>query len=235
MSWTSSRGCAATPRACEVRVPLPAGRAGEVRVTLDPLTHPLAEGRWDCYLVPRGATRGRRRLVCEVAERARRVGRAPLTAPDGETASALPYATADGFLAVRAWRRAAHAEVTRITVGAEATTVRAALPVPGTARSSCRSRARASPVTSASPRARTARASSSRSRTLRPGVSGHTRWDLYLRVPAHDVPVTLGRIGGDVIDRNKTDILPAARHGDETEARVMFTGAHNLAFEVRRP
>ncbi|NED93078.1 glycosyltransferase, partial [Streptomyces sp. SID11233] len=38
------------------------------------------------------------------------------------------------------------------------------------------------------------------------------------------------------IDRNKTDILPASHCDDDTaEARVFFTGAHNLAFEVRTP
>ncbi|WP_431038478.1 glycosyltransferase [Streptomyces sp. P6-2-1] len=223
------------PKGREVRVPLPSpgARGAETRVTLDPLTHPLAEGRWDCYVVPRGATRGRRRLVCEVAERARRVGRAPLTAPDGETVSALPYATADGFLAVRTWRRPAHAEVTRITVGAESTTVYAALPVP----------AQGAVVVAVS------RQGESGDFTVpvtpdgtglvftlprtRPAAAPHCRWDLYLRVPSHDVPVTLGRIGGDIIDRNKTDLLPASRIDDATEARVLFTGAHNLAFEVR--
>ncbi|MFD4755613.1 glycosyltransferase [Streptomyces sp. NPDC058426] len=222
------------PKGREVRVPLPAGRASEVRVTLDPLTHPLAEGRWDCYVVPRGATRGRKRLVCEVAERARRVGRAPLTAPDGETVSALPYATVDGFLAVRAWRRPAHAEVTRIAVGAEGTTVRAALSVPATGAVVVAVSRQGESGDFSLPVTPDGAGLVFTLPHARPVAAPHSRWDLYLRVPAHEVPVALGRIGGDIIDRNKTDLVPATRR-DGTEARVFFTGAHNLAFEVRTP
>jgi glycosyltransferase involved in cell wall biosynthesis len=223
------------PKGREVRVPLPspAARGEEVRVTLDPLTNPLAEGRWDCYVVPRGTSRGRKRLVCGVAERARRVGRAPLKAADGDTVSALPYATTDGFLAVRAWRRPAHAEVTRIEVGAEGTTVRAALSVPpvgavvvGVSREGASGDFSVPAIPDGEGLAFTLP-------HTRHAPAPHARWDLYLRLPAHEVPITLGRVGGDLVDRDKTDLIPAARVDDTTRARVFFTGAHNLAFELR--
>ncbi|MFI9769695.1 transferase [Streptomyces sp. NPDC052415] len=86
---------------------------GTWRAVLEPRPA-LAEGRWDVYLLPEpGAPRQRLRPGLRDVR----------ALVDGHTrdrpspvAVRVPYTTKDGYLAVRAWLRTAHAEVERMAV-----------------------------------------------------------------------------------------------------------------------
>ncbi|OII62087.1 hypothetical protein [Streptomyces sp. CC77] len=91
----------------ETRLPLTPADAGRFRAVL-PSTVELAEGRWDAYIGRRSVEPGIRdvrALVEQVHE------------PDAPVASRIPYPTADGRLAVRAWLRDPHAEAGDVTFG----------------------------------------------------------------------------------------------------------------------
>lgn len=101
----------------------PAGD-GRRRAVLEPQPA-LAEGRWDAYLLqePEGEQQRLRPGLRDLR-----------TLVDGHArdwlspvAVRIPYVTKDGYLAVRAWLRTAHAEVGGITVGDRSMTVRARL------------------------------------------------------------------------------------------------------------
>ncbi|WP_329075558.1 glycosyltransferase family 4 protein [Streptomyces niveus] len=79
---------------------------------------PLAEGHWDVHL--RHGTEGRsRRVHAGRVETSRLVGLA-LPHPSGAGwASTVPYATADGHLALRTWNRPGHAELATVTATPE--------------------------------------------------------------------------------------------------------------------
>ncbi|MFJ7629208.1 hypothetical protein ACIQZN_22210 [Streptomyces sp. NPDC097595] len=85
----------------------------------------LDEGRWDAYVVT-GPDEERVPLLPGLRDLRGLVsgGDAVRGAP---LAVRIPYATKDGRLAIRAWRRATHAESGRITVGSDAMTVSARL------------------------------------------------------------------------------------------------------------
>ncbi|MFJ9035438.1 glycosyltransferase [Streptomyces sp. NPDC102406] len=227
------------PKGREIRIPVPdvatAPDLGAITVTLTPDDHVLAEGRWDCYVARRGTDR-RVRLVCGLAERARRVGAAPRTGPDG-VAAALPYATVDGFLALRAWHRPAHAEVSRVEIDEERATIGAVLLGARTTLDGARvvavsrtgeNRDFSVPVT---------RLGGDAFEFTLPYVEAARRrdterdhWDLRLhRATPDPAPVPLGRIGGDIVDRNKTDLFP--ERGDQG-VRVYVTAANDLALSA---
>jgi hypothetical protein len=191
---------------------------------------PLPEGRWDCYVVPRGGTRGRRRLRAELVEQA-----ALLTLPvvvDARGVSAwIPYTTSDGFLAVRSWLRPAHAEVERVHVGDAAVTVTALLL--GRAEPGAWEAARVVAV----PRDGRAgglelpvrplgggrfRCAVPAGDVLARSVGGQDVWDLVLACEPGADPVPLGRIAGDGVSRRKTDVFPEGR------LRPCFTTRHTL-------
>ncbi|MFH8796138.1 glycosyltransferase [Streptomyces sp. NPDC017941] len=248
------------PKGRHIRVPVSAAASGahDIRLTLDPTEHELAEGRWDCYVVAEGATEKRARLVCVTAERARSVGRAPALV-DGEVSAWLPYTTADGFLALRVWQRTAHAEVTDMAVGADHATVTARLfaaDVPeSTDAATVIAVSRAGeaydftlPVTQAAARPAQGAARPAGegwhfsftvpySRALALRNSSHDLWDLRLHLGHTRPPVTIGRIGGDIVDRKKTDVVPAVLlpHGTrgETRAKPFFTVTNDLALSLR--
>nr|WP_202456595.1 MULTISPECIES: glycosyltransferase [unclassified Streptomyces] len=262
------------PKGRHIRVPIPS--ATPPRITLDPAEHELPEGRWDCYVTAHGtsgtsgtaataATAGtagtaakKTRLVCALAERARSVGSAPALI-DGTVTAALPYTTADGFLALRTWQRPAHAEVTSITIGDAHATVTARLFAPGLPRpldnASVIAVSRegdtydftvpADPAPSLDDALTTAPTDEPSnftftlpySRALARRSSAHDVWDLRLYVGHAGPPVTIGRIGGDIIDRKKTDVAPAVHlsHGTrgETRAKPFFTVTNDLALSLR--
>ncbi|MEU6390780.1 glycosyltransferase family 4 protein [Streptomyces sp. NPDC046939] len=227
------------PKGREIRVPLPdaAAQGPDGRaVTLSPAEHVLATGRWDCYVARRG-TNKRQRLICGLAERAARVGAAPHTGPDGVSAW-QPYPTVDGFLALRTWHRAAHAEVERVEIGEESATFRAVLLGDGAGLDGAR-------VVAVS------RAGDGQdfSVPVTPGTGGgftftlpyadaagrrraeRDYWDLRLhRATGEPAPVPVGRLGGDIVDRNKTDLFPeGGGHG----VKVYVTMASDFAVCAR--
>ncbi|MFJ8821760.1 glycosyltransferase family 4 protein [Streptomyces sp. NPDC102467] len=227
------------PKGREIRVPLPevatAPDLGAISATVAPGEHSLAEGRWDCYIARRGTNR-RTRLICGLAERARRVGAAPLTGPDGVTAW-LPYPTVDGFLAVRAWQRPVHAEVLRVEIGEEEATFGAVLlgsrDTLAGARVVAVSRTDTSqdfsvPVTQLADGAFEFTLPYTEAAARREATRDH--WDLRLHCATPEpAAVPLGRFGGDIVDRNKTDLFPElGAHG----VRVYVTAANDLALSA---
>ncbi|WP_149549319.1 transferase [Streptomyces marokkonensis] len=102
----------------------PAGSDGEVRAVLEPAP-PLAEGRWDVYLL-RGPDAERERLRPGLRD-VRALVDGGLRDRPSPLAVRVPYATTDGFLAVRAWLRTAHPEASRVDIADGTMTVHARL------------------------------------------------------------------------------------------------------------
>ncbi|MFF5567035.1 transferase [Streptomyces sp. NPDC012623] len=95
------------------------------RAVLEPHP-PLAEGRWDAYVLDGPGGEGTRLRPGLLDLRALQPGRDP-----GRTATPLavrvPYPTRDGFLAVRTWLRTTHGEIDTIRVSGDSMTVRGRL------------------------------------------------------------------------------------------------------------
>ncbi|WP_327190839.1 glycosyltransferase family 4 protein [Streptomyces xinghaiensis] len=264
------------PERREIRVPLPevatALDLSDIGVTLKPGEHALAEGRWDCYVAPRGGgsgdagegsgsggkaagsgagtrTRPRIRLTAGLTEQARLIGRPPVLDAHGVSAW-IPYTTTDGFLALRVWRRPAHAEVTALHIGEAAATVTATvlapdtLPLTGTTVHAASREGDDSdftvpltPTGGPGADAGTFRFDLPYGEALRLRRAEHDVWDLTLRVPGDGPPVPIGRITGDLADRKKTDVYPPLflDHPDRgtTRVRPFFTVDNALALSAR--
>ncbi|WP_156722385.1 glycosyltransferase family 4 protein [Streptomyces apocyni] len=254
------------PHHAEIRVPVAWGEAGagqrtEPHATVERDAHVLAEGRWDCYVAPRGTDK-RRRLVAGLVEQARLVTLPPLVGEDGVSAW-IPYTTTDGFLALRTWLRPAHAEVTRILVGADSVTVSALLlgdaTLPalaqgqGQGQGQGRVEAQAQGATVAAVSRQGAdydfatpvrdlggghfECTLSIGEALARRSVEHDLWDLRLLTTEGAEPIPLGRIGGDIVDRKKTDASPATEREHPqrgtTRAKPFFTAVNNLALSLR--
>ncbi|MFE6776955.1 glycosyltransferase [Streptomyces sp. NPDC057702] len=217
------------------RVPLqpPTTPGGPWTATLDPERVRLTEGRWDLHIV-RGDG-ARRRLSCHYAE-----GRGLLTAqPVTGTPFTwwVPYTTVDGFLALRAWYRDAHAEAQTVHADSAGVTVTcalygAALTESGASAPRVVAKPRTAgetltaPVTVLGPDRFRFTLSYAQVHAARAGKeSVDPVWDVSLQ-PGADGPASLrvGRVLGDVLDRNKTDLYPAV-----DDVRPYFTKANNLA------
>ncbi|MGD6740587.1 glycosyltransferase [Streptomyces sp. BH106] len=235
------------PKGRQVTVPVPdlatAPDIHAVDVTIRPEQYPLAEGRWDCYVVNRRSGR-RHRLSCLLAERVAAVNRTPRVS-HGALVTTLPYATTDGYLAVRAWQRPAHAEVNSVHSTALSTQVAAELLIPGPA----------TDLTDVSVVAVSRHdesldvvvplswSSSTRFSFSVPHDALHQRrrtdrdvWDLRLRCGQLAEPVPIGRIGGDIVDRRRTDRVPACVLTDGAASRSSvgpyFTATNDLALSA---
>ncbi|WP_328876038.1 transferase [Streptomyces sp. NBC_00287] len=199
---------------------------------------PLAEGRWDVYLLPEpGAPR--RRL---------RPGLRDLRAlVDGHTrdwpspvAVRIPYTTKDGYLAVRTWLRTAQAEVEGIDVTDRSMTVKARLH--GAALSAgavVRLRARGS---NGVVRTREPQAASAGRRfcftvdfeeLIAVEATGNRVWDISVQTgPAEGAPVIrVGRLFDDVADRKEIFVYPSATVGG-VAVRPYYTVDNDLSVEV---
>ncbi|WP_086786394.1 glycosyltransferase [Streptomyces caniscabiei] len=228
----------------EVRVPLRQDTPGDARspwtATLDRDGTSLAEGRWDLH-VERGEDGARRRLRAGPVEQ-----RGLLTAepPDrSPVAWWIPYPTKDGYLALRTFHRAAHAEVTALPVGDGSIAVEGVLhgavlgegaTLVGVARGEDVPDFEA-PATRAVGRRATGRPAFHARLTSLPDPVGPDKviWDLFLR-PAPDAePLRLGRLFDDIVDRKDTDKYPAVTMatpgGASPQARFFFTVTNDLA------
>ncbi|AZQ38117.1 transferase [Streptomyces cyaneochromogenes] len=198
----------------------------------------LAEGRWDVYLLAEpGAARqrvrpGLRDLRALVDGQAR-----DWPSP---VAVRVPYTTKDGYLAVRAWLRTAHAEVEGIEVTDRTMTVRARLhgtTLADGAAVRLRLRGGDGVVRTLEPRV----ASDGRafSFTVDYGElavgqgKGSRVWDLSVqsRLDATASPVRLGRLFDDVADRKEIFVHPAAQIG-AVAVRPYYTVDNDLSVEV---
>ncbi|MER5880691.1 glycosyltransferase [Streptomyces sp. NPDC001910] len=240
------------PKGREVRIPIPetedtAVELSSSHVRLDPEIHDLAEGRWDCYVSPRNAPDSRTRLTCHLAEQAPRVGQRPTVARDHIIAW-LPYTTSDGYLALRTWRRPAHAEVISIGVTDDRADITARLLTPSphhlldTTSVVAVSRNGEDhdftlPITGIHPASGHITFSVPYAQALDRRTVDHDLWDLLLKPGHNAAPIPIGRIGGDIVDRKTTDIAPAAHltHTAKglTRAKPFFTVTNDLALSLR--
>ncbi|MDT9695341.1 transferase [Streptomyces sp. P17] len=218
-------------------LPLEAVDDGGRRAVLE-AQPPLAEGRWDVYLLPEpGAPRQRLRP-----------GLRDLRAlVDGHTrdwpspvAVRVPYTTKDGYLAVRTWLRTAQAEVEGIEVTDRSMTVKARLHgATLSAGAVVRLRARGADgvVRTQEPQA----ASSGRGfaftvdfeELIAVDTTGNRVWDISVRTgPAEgSLLVRVSRLFDDVADRKEIFVYPSARVGGVT-VRPYYTVDNDLSVEV---
>ncbi|MGI3199974.1 glycosyltransferase [Streptomyces sp. GLT-R25] len=113
----------------ETRVPLerPADPKSPWTANLSHRRVTLAEGRWDLH-VERTEDGARRRLKAGLVEqRGLLTARPKPSTPGGAFAWWIPYATKDGYLALRTFRRPAHAEATALRTDTGSLTVEGTL------------------------------------------------------------------------------------------------------------
>ncbi|WP_405458730.1 hypothetical protein OG786_16600 [Streptomyces sp. NBC_00101] len=222
--------------------PQPAGTVGgsrwparRRRAVLDP-EPALEEGRWDLYyLSSPGAERirltpGTRDLRALLADRD--PARTPLP-----LAVRVPYATGDGFLAVRTWLRPAHAEAGRVEADAASTTVRVRLfgAEPGEG-SAALLRLRGKPgevretaLTVDGPHD-VSFSFAQRELVSIPG-DGPGIWDVLVRTSATARPIRVARLLDDVADRKKVFVYPPVTLNGLT-ARTYYTLDNEMSVEV---
>ncbi|GGP67323.1 glycosyltransferase family 4 protein [Streptomyces abikoensis] len=191
----------------------------------------LGEGRWDLHVV-RADDRARRRVVAHLPEGRRLLTLEPL--PGSPFTWWIPYSTVDGYLALRAWHRDGHAEARALRTTEEALTVEGTLygaeftdgkPAPalvGTPRGEAASEVTAE-IEILNGAAFRATLPYDRLRAARTGEESAT-WDLALRLAPDAAPIRIGRLVGDIVDRNKTDIHPTV-----AGMRPYFTVTSDLA------
>ncbi|MFD6153290.1 glycosyltransferase [Streptomyces sp. NPDC060243] len=225
------------PAAREVRLPVPdPGPA-----VLGRATHRLDEGRWDTYLLA-GTTR--RRLRAGLVEQGALLGLPPLEDGTG-FAHWIPYRTKDGYLAVRAWRRPAHAEIIALETGESGLLVTAqlhgivrSLPRGAMVRVKAREEGSESFLLAARDQGR------GRFGFRLPYVmplAGHGApqdvWDFALLPEPGVAPVPLGRVLGDLVDRKRVAVLPytALEHpaGGTTRVRPFVNVRGDLSLLMR--
>ncbi|AUA12004.1 putative poly(glycerol-phosphate) alpha-glucosyltransferase [Streptomyces malaysiensis subsp. malaysiensis] len=212
--------------------PADAGPSAPWTATLDRATLDLAEGRWDLHVV-RPSDGVRRRVGCRFAEGRGLLGLEPL--PGSPFTWWIPYPTVDGYLALRAWRRPAHAEARVIRMDAEG------LAVEGTLHGA-RFGPDAAPTAVATPSRGPARpfltgvtaldggrfrftVPYERIEQARDGDQGAAVWTLTLhKSTGSETPIRIGRIVGDIVDRDKTDLFPVT-HG----VRPQLTRTNDLS------
>ncbi|MEU0142031.1 glycosyltransferase family 4 protein [Streptomyces albidoflavus] len=239
------------PEQREIRIPVPLPDAdaggGLSEIVLHPDEHDLTEGRWNCYISSPGSDSKPKRLLCAMSEQARLVGRMPALR-EGRVTAWIPYAAADGTLAVRSWQRPAHAEVTGWTVDPEGAVITARLLAEGAVRlleeatviAASREDAKCDftlPAHRFSPNEAEFTFTIPFEQALALRSVEHDVWDLRLSTGERRPLIPIGRIGGDLIDRKRIDTVPAVRlnHPDRglTRTRPFYTVGNDLALSLR--
>ncbi|WP_431983422.1 glycosyltransferase [Streptomyces qinglanensis] len=246
-----------------VRLPLPprdrADADGWVALRLERSGTDLYEARWDAY-VERASDGAAKRVKALLVETAHLLSLPAPLAGDGTLNPRIPYVTSDGYLAVRAWSRTRHAEVTSIELGEHGYTLTARLYGRGTRPALSRRTEELSggPVLAAVPRDNPRQAFEFPGRWSGETTEGtdHTDtvrmelpyelpaafadgapegvWDLWLRPGLGPERMRLGRLLGDLPDRKKTDVVPPTRLGDSGQAvQLYFSLNNNLVLALR--
>ncbi|MEU3948782.1 transferase [Streptomyces sp. NPDC029526] len=212
--------------------PGPVTDDGRPTAVLPPLPA-LREGRWDVFLLtgPDGArlrVRPRLRDVRALVDGALRDRTAPV-------AVRVPYTTRDGYLAVRAWLRPAHAEGGPVALDDRALTVRARLhgAEPG-AGAAAVLRLRGHPGTvRVLPVDVDGRDVSFTVPHPEPVDGGDHVWDVFVR-PAEDAPpIRVGRLLDDLADRKHVHVYPRVTHRG-AGVRPYYTVDNDLSVAVTR-
>jgi hypothetical protein len=198
--------------------------------------HPaLAEGRWDMYLLPDPGAE-RQRLRPGVRD-LRALVDGHLSDRTSPVAVRIPYVTKDGFLALRAWLRPAHAEARTVDLADRAVTVTARLHGADLhEEATVRLRLRGTDtVRSLRPRIDEdgrGFAFTAGPEDLRVDGGGAGRvWDVFVRPAAEAAPVRVGRLLDDVADRKHVYVYPAIT-ADGSTLRPYYTVDNDLAIEV---
>ncbi|MFF5985102.1 transferase [Streptomyces olindensis] len=198
----------------------------------------LAEGRWDVYLLPEPEAE-RRRLRPGLRD-LRALVDGHLRDRSAPVAVRIPYATKDGFLALRAWLRTAHAEARAIDVTDRAMTVTARLHGAGLREdATVRLRLRGTDTVRCL-RPRIDDDAKGFSFTIGPedlaadGEAADRIWDAFVRPTADAAPVRIGRLLDDVADRKHVYVYPAVtRNG--SSLRPYYTVDNDLAIDEKKP
>ncbi|MFE7121347.1 glycosyltransferase family 4 protein [Streptomyces sp. NPDC057654] len=218
----------------QVSIPLtaPADDTAPYTAVLTPHELSLAEGRWDFHVV-RADDNARRRVASTFAEGRGLLGKEPR--PGKPFAWAVPYPTVDNNLSLRAWRRTAHAEARTLHTEPASFTVEGTLHGAAFAPDG-------KPHVTAAPRGESTAQPFTVEITVldetrfsftvpyeqvhkaRAGATDESVWDLSLRLAPGTPLIRVGRIIGDIVDRNKTDIYPTT-----AGVRPYITMASNLA------
>ncbi|WP_210583400.1 transferase [Streptomyces sp. GESEQ-35] len=210
---------------------------GGLRAVLEP-QHPLSEGRWDVYLLlepgaPRQRVRPGLRDLRALVDGHTRDWPSPV-------AVRVPYATKDGYLAVRAWLRTAHAEVEGIDVTDHSMTVKARLhgaTLSAGAVVRLRARGPNGAVRTWEPQAEsTGRRFSftvDYEELVAADATGSRVWDISVQAQtAEGAPlIRIGRLFDDVADRKAIFVYPSAAVGGVT-VRPYYTVDNDLSVEV---
>ncbi|MGV9902982.1 transferase [Streptomyces sp. NPDC003388] len=209
---------------------------GPSRAVLEPLPA-LEEGRWDAFLLRDPDDDAPVRLRSGLRD-LRALVDGHLRDRPSPVAVRIPYATKEGYLAVRTWLRPAHAEAGRIDVGDRSTTVTARLHG-ATLQDGAVVRLRL-------------RGSGGPGRDVRPVPDGDRRgfaftvdhadlaagtpaeggvWDVFVHPGADAPPVRVARLLDDVADRKASFVHPAARAGS-VALRAYYTLDNDLSVRV---
>ncbi|MER5432262.1 transferase [Streptomyces sp. NPDC002588] len=206
-------------------------------VAVQPGLPALAEGRWDVYVVERGKDERRARpglrdlrVLLDGSHRNR-------TSP---VAVRIPYATKDGYLAVRTWLRTAHAETQSLRIDDDGMTVAGRLHGKRLGpRATVVLRHRQERTLHPLPLQQQADEHEFVFRVdyanlLRPGQTGPYAWDVFVQPQEEADMVRVGKLFDDIPDRKKIFVYSAARLGKrgEYEVRPYYTVNNDLAIEV---
>ncbi|RKN40531.1 hypothetical protein D7294_18510 [Streptomyces hoynatensis] len=213
----------------------------------------LDEGRWDVYA--RVGAEGARQRVLPGVRDLRALPERELPGPGarGPLALRLPYDTKDGYLAIRAWVRPAHAEAGRIEVAEDSMTVTGRLvgaePGPGAA-ALLKRRGKGGPLRQLALRDEGAGAfsftadygllvedSAEEADAADPEGQGPAAggepvfWDVFVRPAEGATRIRVGRLFDDVADKKPVFVFPERTAGPRT-VRPYYTVDNDLSLRV---
>ena len=192
----------------------------------------LAEGRWDVYLL-RAPDSGRQRLRPGLRD-LRALVEGHLRDRPSPLAVRIPYVTKDGYLTIRTWLRAAHAEVEAVDVTDRAATVTARLHgaglLPGAA-VRLRLRGHRETVHTVSLRAGDDGRAFSFALDYEELATRAGVWDAFVQPSPDAPPIRIARLLDDVANRKEVFVYPPATVGDAV-LRPYYTVDNDLSVEV---
>ncbi|NEE11582.1 transferase [Streptomyces sp. SID7499] len=198
--------------------------------------HPvLEEGRWDVYLLAE-PTAERRRLRPGLRDLRTLVDGHLRDRPSPVTVR-IPYVTKDGFLALRAWRRTAHAEARAIGVEDRALSVTVRVHGAELREDAAVLLRLRGTDTVRTLRLRADDDAKGFSFTAGPGDlaaeggGADGIWDVFVRPAADAPPIRVARLLDDVADRKHVHVYPAIE-ADGSAFRPYYTVDNDLAIEV---